>query len=271
MANLDNILSILRNDANSGSLYSSVFHQSRPVSLTIAKEDSMNTLSNAPVAKLLVQLHQEAETADGPFIQEMMAKLEASGGSIEQAATQMIADERADYRAVYNGHAEHFLSVTPGYGRFLYAIARACKARRIVEFGTSMGISTIYLAAALADNGGGQLIGSELEPAKAARARAHLDAAGLSDLVDIREGDALETLKDVGGEVDLALIDGAWSLYLPVLKLIEPRLKPGAVVLAENAFAADYVDYVRDPANGYISQSLPLDEGRGNEFAVKLA
>jgi predicted O-methyltransferase YrrM len=102
-----------------------------------------------------------------------------------------------------------------------------------------------------------------------ARARASLDAAGLADLVDIREGDALETLTDVGGEVDLLLIDSAFALYLPVLKLVEPRLKPGAVVLGENAFESGYLDYVRNPANGYASQPLPLDEGRGNEFAVR--
>ncbi len=99
-----------------------------------------------------------------------------------------------------------------------------------------MGISTIYLAAALRDNGGGHLIGSELEPTKAKRARANLDAAGLADLVDIREGDALETLKDVGGSVDLLLLDGAFALYLPVLKLVEPRLKSGAVVLGGKRF-----------------------------------
>jgi predicted O-methyltransferase YrrM len=86
---------------------------------------------------------------------------------------------------------------------------------------------------------------------------------------DIREGDALETLRDIGGGVDLLLVDGAFALYLQVLKLIEPRLKPGAVVLGENAFEPGYLDYVRDPANGYISQPLPLDEGRGNEFTVK--
>lgn len=230
----------------------------------------MNTLTNERVAQLLAQLHQDAKAADSPFIEEIMVGLEASGETIEQAAAQMIADERADYRAVYSNHAEHFLSITPEYGRFLYAITRACKAKRIVEFGTSMGISTIYLAAALRDNGGGQLVGSELESAKVVRARSHIEAAGLSDLVDIREGDALETLKDVGGEVDLALIDGAWSLYLPVLKLIEPRLRPGAVVLGENAFAEDYLAYVRDPANGYVAQTLPIDEGRGNEFAVRI-
>jgi predicted O-methyltransferase YrrM len=231
----------------------------------------VNRLSSGRVAQLLTQLHRDAEAADGELMKEVVAGMEASGSTIEQLAARIIADERADYRRVYSGHAGHFLSVSPRYGRFLYGIARACKATRIVEFGTSMGVSTIYLAAALRDNGGGQLIGSELEPAKVARARAHLAAAGFADLVDLREGDALETLKDVGGEVDLALIDGAWSLYLPVLKLIEPRLKPGAVILGENAFATDYLDYVRDPANGYVSQSLPLDEGRGNEFTVKVA
>jgi predicted O-methyltransferase YrrM len=201
----------------------------------------------------------------------MMAAIEAPGTTVEQVVADMIAEERADYRAIYRRYADNFLAVSPAYGCFLYAIARACKATRIVEFGTSMGISTIYLAAALRDNGGGHLIGSDLEPAKVARARANLNAAGLADLVDIREGDALETLRDVGGEVDLLLIDGAFSLYLPVLKLIEPRLKAGAVVLGENAFDPGYLNYVRNPANGYLSQPLPVDEGRGNEFTVRTA
>ena len=231
----------------------------------------MNTLNSDRVAGLLTRLHEDAEAADAPFIQKMMAGLEASGNTIEQMAAQLIADERANYPAVYNDHAEHFLSVSPDYGRFLYAIARACKATRIVEFGTSMGISTIYLAAALRDNGGGQLVGSELEPSEGRRGRARISRRrGWPILVDIRDGDALDTLKDVGGEVDLALIDGAWSLYLPVLKLIEPRLRPGAVILAENAFAQEYLEYVHNPANGYIAQTLPIDEGRGNEFAVRV-
>ncbi|MGX1306465.1 putative O-methyltransferase YrrM [Amorphus suaedae] len=230
----------------------------------------MNTLSSRRVADLLDQLHRDAEAADGAMMQEIMDRLAASEETPEQFVEAMIAQERADYQTAYRDRATNFLSVTPRYGRFLYAIARAAKATRIVEFGTSMGVSTIYLAAALRDNGGGHLIGAELEPTKVARARAHIDAAGLADLVDIREGDALTTLADVGGEIDLALIDGAWSLYLPVLKLIEPALRDGAVVLGENGFAADYRDYVRDPSNGYVAQTLPIDEGRGNEFAVRV-
>jgi predicted O-methyltransferase YrrM len=120
-------------------------------------------------------------------------------------------------------------------------------------------------------NGGGILIGSELEPTKVKRARANLAAAGLADLVEIREGDALQTLKDVGGDIDVVLIDGAFSLYLPVLKLLEPRLMSGTVILGENAFAQDYLAYVRNPGNGYLSQALAVDEGRGNEFTVRVA
>ncbi len=230
----------------------------------------MTTLDGERVSRLLARLHEQADQTDAELLQEMHVRFGDDDAAMEDAVAEMIADEGADYRQVYAGLAERFLAITPVYGRFLYALARATRATRIVEFGTSMGVSTLYLAAALRDNGGGQLIGSELEPGKARRARAHLDEAGLLDLVEIRDGDALETLRDVGGQVDLALIDGAWSLYLPVLKLIEPHLRSGAMILGENAFAQDYLGYVRDPANGYMAYTLPIDVGRGNEFAVKV-
>ncbi|MCF4166093.1 class I SAM-dependent methyltransferase [Zavarzinia compransoris] len=229
----------------------------------------MNTLDSGPVTRVLDRLHREGEVADGRYFAEVGAAMAASGATLEQTAAGLIAAERLDYRAVCSDHADHFLNVTRACGRFLYMIARACRAVRIVEFGTSMGVSTIYLAAALRDNGGGHLVGSEFEPAKASRARANLDAAGLADLVDIREGDALDTLEDVGGPVDLLLLDGAFALYLPVLRMIEPGLRRGAVILGENAFDPGYLDYVRDGANGYASRPLPIDEGRGNEFTVR--
>ncbi len=231
----------------------------------------MDSVSKGRAARTLEKLHQDAEAADREFMAAVMAEVDTSGGSLEKVVAELISAERVDYRARYRSHANHFLAISPAYGRFLYALARARNATRIVEFGTSMGVSTIYLAAALRDNGGGHLIGTELEPGKVARARANLDAAGLADLVEIRAGDALETLKDVGGDVDVLLIDGAWSLYLPILRLVEPRLKPGAVVLGENAFDESFRGYIRDPANGYLSQPLDIDEGRGNEFAVRTA
>lgn len=270
LAETNNILVYLRNDATAASPYPIGENASRPSGFEHLVEGLMNTLGSNRVVDLLIKLHQDAEASDREHVGAMMAKFEEPGASIDSVVAGLLAGERADYRATYHAYAGNFLAVSSAYGRFLYAVARAGKATRIVEFGTSMGISTIYLAAALRDNGGGQLIGSEMEPTKVARARANLDAAGLSDLVDIRAGDALETLADVGGRVDLLLVDGAFSLYLPVLKLIEPLLRAGAVVLGENAFDPAYRAYIRDPANGYVSLALP-DAERGNEFSVKVS
>jgi predicted O-methyltransferase YrrM len=225
----------------------------------------MDSLSTGRVAQTLQRLFQEAEQADRPLMQQFI-----QAEKPDQLIADSVAEERRDLRGFYHGYVDNFLNVTPEYGRFLYQCARARKATRIVEFGTSMGISTIHLAAALRDMGGGLLIGTELEPRKAARAHANLEAAGLAALVDIRVGDARETLADVGGEVDLVLLDGAFSLYLSVLKLLEPHLKTGTPILAENAFDHDneYLAHVRNPANGYLSLPIPLSEGRGNEFSV---
>jgi predicted O-methyltransferase YrrM len=185
---------------------------------------------------------------------------------------KVLEAEAKDYKALYSGLSDNFLSVSSAFGRFCYMCARACKAWRIVEFGTSMGVSAIYLAAALRDNGGGTLISTELEPTKAARARENLKAAGLDNLVEIRVGDALETLKQIDGNLDMVMLDGAFSLYLKVLKLLEPHLKTGTLIISENAFeqASGYLQYVRDPRNGYLSQRIlfDMDMDRGHEFTV---
>jgi predicted O-methyltransferase YrrM len=210
----------------------------------------------------------QADSADQSLKEQIVAAVAASGKSLEEFFAEKIAKDKADHKSALGGQAERFLAVSPSYGRVLYKCVRASRATHVIEFGTSMGISTIYLAAAIRDNGGGQLIGSEIEPTKVVRARANVEAAGLSDLIDIREGDALETLRDVSGEIELVLLDGGFSLYLPVLKLVEPQLRTGALVLAENALDREYLDYVRSPANGYLSQSVVLDDPRGNEFSV---
>jgi predicted O-methyltransferase YrrM len=96
----------------------------------------------------------------------------------------------------------------------------------------------------------------------------HVAAAGLSDRVEFRAGDALETLRPLADPVDLVRLDGAFAPYLPVLKTVEARLTPGDLVISESANAPDYLEYVRNPANGYLSQSIPFEDGRGNELTV---
>jgi predicted O-methyltransferase YrrM len=159
--------------------------------------------------------------------------------------------------------------VSPETGILLYMLARATGARAIVEFGTSFGVSTLHLAAALRDNGGGRLIGTEFEPSKVVHARENLAAAGLSDLVEIREGDALETLaRDLPDTIDLVLLDGAKPLYPRILSLIESRLREGALIVADNAdWCPDYLARVRSPAGGYLSVPFAADV----ELSMKLA
>jgi predicted O-methyltransferase YrrM len=169
-------------------------------------------------------------------------------------------------------YAEYGFSIFPAQGDLIYLLCRAMRASRVVEFATSVGLSTLYFATALRDNGGGTVIGSELVPAKVAAARRNLADAGLDDYADIREGDGRETLRDLGGPVDFALIDG-WplasgpSLARQVIEIVAPQLRVGAFVMNDNG-EEDYMDFIRDPHNGFSSITLPIK--RGTELSVKL-
>ena len=169
-------------------------------------------------------------------------------------------------------YAEFGFSIHPAQGDLIYLLCRALGAQRVVEFATSIGMSTLYFAAAIRDNGGGTVIGSEIVPEKLRVARRNLAAAGLAAWVELRPGDARETLRDLGGPVDVALIDG-WpvsegpSLARQVIEIVAPQIRLGGIVLNDNA-EPDYLDYIRDPANGFRSMSLPLKGG--TELSVKV-
>lgn len=159
-----------------------------------------------------------------------------------------------------------YMPVSREQGQFLYLVARTIGARRIVEFGTSFGISTIYLAAAVRDNRGEIMIGTEIEPSKHQQAVANVKEAGLEDVTDIRLGEALKTLRKVPEPLDLVLLDGWKDLYLPVIELLKPRMRPGAVVLADNIFTfrkslRPYVEYVQCGENGFESTTLSISDG----------
>ena len=163
-----------------------------------------------------------------------------------------------------NAFEDVYIPISAEAGTLLYALARAIRPETVIEFGTSFGISTIYLAAAVADNGTGRVVTTELNDKKAKAAQANLQQAGVDAAVTILAGDARQTLADLPGPVGLVLLDGWKDLCLPVLRLLEPKLAPGALVAADDndhAGMADYLQYVRDPANGYVSVSFPVDDG----------
>src|SRR5580658_61785 len=157
-----------------------------------------------------------------------------------------------------------YLPISAQGGELLYILVRARRPATIVEFGTSYGISTLYLAAAVADNGMGSVVGTELNSAKVAAARANLVEARLSDRVAILPGDAMATLNDIRGPIDLVLLDGWKDLCLPVLRSLESRLTSGALIVADDINLPSliaYLEYVRHPANGYISVAFPVVDG----------
>jgi predicted O-methyltransferase YrrM len=179
-------------------------------------------------------------------------------------------------RSVMEGMKPHlsqaYIPISADQGQYMYQTARLIGAKTIVEFGTSFGISSIYLAAAARDNGG-RFTGTEMEPGKIKVARENLAAAGLADVSEVRAGDALETLKNFAGPIDMLLLDGWKDIYLPMITMLKPRLKPGAVVFADNIFTfpkdlAPYVAFVRSRTNGFESMTLPL--GHGLEYSVYL-
>jgi predicted O-methyltransferase YrrM len=201
----------------------------------------MTTLSNVTLSTLLDRLFADAEA---PPTTVMPAGQRAA-----------VMSSETDYRAFYASMKDAYLAVSRETGALLYMLARSTGARTIVEFGTSFGISTLHLAAALRDNGGGRLITSEFEPSKLARARENFAAGGLSDLIEIREGDALQTLaRDLPERIDLLLLDGTKGLYPAILALVEERLRPGALIVADNAdWSPEYLERVRSPGHGYMS------------------
>jgi predicted O-methyltransferase YrrM len=149
---------------------------------------------------------------------------------------------------------------------FCYAMCRALRAERVIECGTSTGVSTLYLAAAMRDNGGGRVIATEWEPEKVAAARRNFATAGLSSYIDLREGDLGETLKHIDGLVDFVLLDIWTEAVMPAILNIAPHVRPGAVILADNSESSRqgysaYFDYIADPANRLRTMTLPFEGG----------
>jgi predicted O-methyltransferase YrrM len=180
-----------------------------------------------------------------------------------------------DPAASLNPHdyAEYGFSIVPEQGELIYLLCRGMGAKRVVDFATSVGMSALYFAAAMRDNGGGTVIGAELVPAKIATAKRNLADAGLSSYVNIRQGDARVTLGDLGGPVDFVLIDG-WpgpqgpSLAREVIQVVAPQIRVGGYVVNDNA-EPDFLEFIRDPANGFICVNLPLKSG--TELCVKVS
>jgi predicted O-methyltransferase YrrM len=217
----------------------------------------MTTLTDTKVASALDRMYSES--------QAQMATLRESGPPVDMAKAS--AQERAD------ALSDFYLPVTPEAGRLLYSLVRATRPQTIVEFGMSLGLSGIHLASAVKDNGSGRVVTTELSAAKVAAAKKNFADADLADVITVLEGDALETLKTIDGPVDFVLLDGWKEFYLPVIKLLEPQLPPGTLIVADNTSMADtqpYLDYVRDAGHGYVSVNFLARDSDSMEISCRV-
>jgi len=207
-----------------------------------------NTLRTPPVKTVLDRLFATASKDDEA------PRWLRPGLSWENATAQ----ERADAAEAT------YMPISRQGGELLYILVRAGRPNTVLEFGTSYGISAVYLSAAVADNGIGHVVSTELNGAKVLAARANLEEARLAERVTILLGDARTTLKNVPGPIDFVLLDGWKDLCLPLLRSLESRLALGALVVADDInlpSLSGYLDYVRDPANGYVSVAFPIEDG----------
>ena len=212
----------------------------------------------------------------------LLERLHAQSHSQEKETQAYLANDGArttvgtldDLTAGRHFWSDKLVALDRDKATFCYSLCRAVRARHIIEAGTSYGVSTLYLAAAVRDNGGGTVIATEYEATKAAIARAHFAAAELATYIDLREGDLRETLKIIAAPVDFLLLDIWTPMVGPVIELVAKHLRQGAIIVADNTarHRDDYRDlfaFLENPANGFATQTLPFDGGL--EVAVKLS
>jgi predicted O-methyltransferase YrrM len=221
-------------------------------------------LGDPALERLLARLHAESraqEEAVAAYLESR--KAEIHWGQLDEPARRYLADK--------------LVALDPDKSLFCHRLCLALRARRVVEVGTSHGVSTLYLAQAMkrlesAEGTHGVVLGTEYEADKARAARANFKAAGLADYIDLREGDLRQTLKHLEGPVDFVLMD-IWEMARAAIELIAPHLRAGAVIITDNtgAFPENYTEYfefVLDPVNAFSTQTLPFSGGL--EFTVKL-
>ena len=166
---------------------------------------------------------------------------------IEETLELLFNDSRNDYINIIKGTTrslfrpmkpsdfkDAYLSISKEQGKDLVELIKATNIKNIVEFGTSFGISTIFLAQGALYTGG-KIITTELIESKAKKALENFKYAEVDNLIELRVGDAMETLKNYHEPIDLLLLDGWKDLYLVLFKMLEPNFHSDTIVYVDNA------------------------------------
>ncbi|KPF97955.1 methyltransferase [Rhodopseudomonas sp. AAP120] len=227
------------------------------------RDDPFTVLNDARLATVLRRLYSEANRQHLSVIRHFLPH------TLSFLRRRFMPFSESEMGGFY---ADKYIAIVEEQGAFCYLTARALRARTIFEFGTSFGLSTLWLAAAVRANGGGRVVTTEIVPDKARIARRNFEEAGLSDLIEVREGDAMASLAADPSDIDFVLNDGFPMRALDIVKLLASRIRPCGVVLTDDVGGfrgnyRDYLAYMRDRANGFDSMLIPLKGG--TEYSVR--
>jgi predicted O-methyltransferase YrrM len=217
------------------------------------------------------------------FLDALHAQSEGQGGVIDSYFRRRIEERTLSWDGFDAETTTFFrdkmVALEKIKAEYCYMLCRALRATCVVECGTSFGVSTLYLAAAVRDTvaasseavgneerAGGVVIATEWEAQKAKIARKNFEIAGLSQYIDLREGDLSQTLKTIDGPVDFVLLDIWTEAVMPAMTAIAPHLRPGSVIVADNTAQSRrgyeaYFAYIADPKNRLRTMTLPFDGG----------
>ena len=181
-----------------------------------------------------------------------------------RAVMRVLEEEDASERAAGLPSAVRSRAVAPTTGRFLFSICAPQVDCEVLELGGSRGYSTLWLAAAVRILGG-HVTSLEIDPERAAIATAHLEEAGVADLVDVVVGDAHETLRDLDDVFDVVFLDAEKDSYESLFQVARTKLEPGALVVADNVLShvetLGAYSAARQADPTCVSVTVPLDRG----------
>ena len=168
------------------------------------------------------------------------------------------------------------LNTTPGDAMMLRILVESSGAKRGIEVGSSTGFGAINMGIAF-ERTGGHLYTLEIDPKSAEVCRDNLEKVGLENTVTCIQGDALKTLPTLEGQFDFIFIDALKSDYLKYLKLVETKLKPGSVIVADNVIQSaramkDFLDYIQnspDYNTVIIRASMEKNDGMSVSYKIR--
>ena len=236
----------------------------------------MNPLQlNKILSTHLTRLHEESETETYANARSQFDGSDEAFLLLAQQYGDLAPDKKGAFLKAHGisvQDAALSLAISPEMGEFLFNLTLSKKPKAILELGSSNGVSTLYFAEALRVSGGGRLTATEMEAVKCTALRNNVRTVGLTDFVELYEGDVFETVSNLQGPFDIIFIDIWASGYLDIFKEVEHLLASGTIILADNMYTSfeevqPFKDYLNALPN-ICTTTLPLESGV--EFAVVL-